>query len=84
MRKLFLALTAAMLLSALSLSSHPAKATVLVVPNGIQATIQSRQLLVTCVGSAAVKPHSARCVRCATLHHDQCRIRKRPSVGDTY
>jgi hypothetical protein len=38
MRKLVLALPAAMLLSALSLSSHPAKATVLVVPNGIQAT----------------------------------------------
>jgi hypothetical protein len=38
MRKLFLALTAAMLLCALSLSSHPAKSTVLVVPNGVQAT----------------------------------------------
>ena len=35
MRKLFLALAAVTLLSALSLSSHPAKATVLVVPNGV-------------------------------------------------
>ena len=40
MRKLFLALTTVTLLSAMSLSLHPAKATMLVVPNpnGIQAT----------------------------------------------
>ena len=38
LRKLFLALSAVTLLSAISLSSHQAKTTVIVAPNGIQAT----------------------------------------------